>query len=101
MRLFADKLDVYHAQWGHLGINPTRDGIWNALKPMAASEVLEEQPPNGSNDEQAVTNPESSEDAASTSQNGMAIGQTETDRFGFCGGHQYTDPSRYVEGCFL
>jgi len=66
---------------------------------MAASEVSAEQPapvkPNTSGDEHAVNNPESGEDAAGGSQNGMAVSQT--DRFGFCGGHQYTDPNRYVE----
>ena len=67
---------------------------------MAASEVSAEQPAsvqpsNAGSDDHAVNNPESSEDAACGSQNGMAVCQT--DRFGFCGGHQYTDPSRYVE----
>jgi len=66
---------------------------------MAASEVSADQPasvqPNTSSDERAVNNAESGEDAACGSQNGMAVSQT--DRFGFCGGHQYTDPSRYVE----
>ena len=65
---------------------------------MAASEVSAEPPasvcPNGSNDEHAATNAESVEDADCGSQNGMAVCQT--DRFGFCGGQQYTDPSWYV-----
>ena len=66
---------------------------------MAANEVLVEQQmpvyPNGTSDENAASaDVKPSEDAASRSQNGMAICQT--DRFGFCGGHQYTDPSRYV-----
>ena len=70
---------------------------------MAASEVSDEQPasvyPNGSSDEHAISNAESSGNAASGSQNGMAV--CETDRFGFYGGHQYTDPSGYVKASFL
>jgi len=70
---------------------------------MAASELPVEQPvsvyPNGaSEDHVATSNAESTEDAASGSQNGMAGCQT--DRFGFCGGHQYTDPTQYVAACF-
>jgi len=65
---------------------------------MAANEVSVEQPvsvhPNGTSDENAAADAEASEDAVDGSQNGMAVCQT--DRFGFCGGHQYTDPSRYV-----
>jgi len=70
---------------------------------MAASELMSaEQPtsvyPNGGSEDLAATNGESSEEAASGSQNGMACSQT--DRFGFCGGHQYTDPAGYVEALF-
>jgi len=66
---------------------------------MAASKVSTEQPasvyPNGASEDQVVTtSTESTEEAAGSSQNGMAGCQT--DRFGFCGGHQYTDPSQYV-----
>jgi len=71
---------------------------------MAASEVSAEaeQPlsvyPNGGNEDHAATEAESSEEAACGSQNGMAGCQT--DRFGFCGGHQYTDPTQYVAASF-
>jgi len=67
---------------------------------MAANAVLVEQPvsvnPNDPSAENAASNaePNEDEDAAGSSQNGMAVCQT--DRFGFCGGQQYTDPSRYV-----
>ena len=65
---------------------------------MAANEVSVEQPVTvyhaGTSDENAAADVEQSEDAAAGSQNGLAVCQT--DRFGFCGGHQYTDPSGYV-----
>jgi len=66
---------------------------------MAASEVSADQPVSGcanaSCDEHAVNDAETTEAVACGSQNGMTAGQT--DRFGFRGGHQYTDPSRYVD----
>jgi len=62
-------------------------------KLMAVNEVQTEHPvaafSSGSRDAAAP-----SEEAVRESQNGMAVCQT--DRFGFCGGHQYTDPTRYV-----
>ena len=93
----------FHSVWqGQSGISAV-DDTWNVLKPMAASEISAEQPasafPSGSNDEHVVTSADSREDAASGSQNGMAGCQT--DRFGFCGGHQYTDPNQYVDAYFL
>jgi len=67
---------------------------------MAACDVSVERPaPVLPNDEHAVTNADSSDAAAGGSQNGVAVSQT--DRFGFCGGHQYTDPSRYVSLFYL
>jgi len=60
---------------------------------MAASEVLAEQP---APVECNSTNADSTEAVACGSQNGVAAVSL-TDRFGFYGGQQYTDPSRYVE----
>jgi len=69
------------------------DDVWNVVKLMAANETSVEQP-DGTRAENAAADAEPSEDAAGGSQNGMSVCQT--DRFGFCGGHQYTDPTRYV-----